>query len=65
MGVTRVSSEASGSGGSKLEIDRRGFLKLSGVAAGSAALLYAAKKFGMGFDFLSLLPQSGYDAETL
>jgi sulfur reductase molybdopterin subunit len=64
MGVTRVSGEASGSGGSKLEIDRRGFLKLSGVAAGSAALLYAAKKFGMGFDFLSLLPQS-YDAETL
>ncbi|MGC8614007.1 MAG: molybdopterin-dependent oxidoreductase [Conexivisphaera sp.] len=62
-----MSDGASGNKGSGISVDRRDFLKLSGAVAGSAALLYAAKKLSAGFDlnFLSLMPQSGYDVETL
>ncbi|HEU16697.1 MAG TPA: twin-arginine translocation signal domain-containing protein, partial [Nitrososphaeria archaeon] len=61
-----MSDGSSDSKGSGVSVDRRDFLKLSGAVAGSAALLYAAKKLSAGFDlnFLSLTPQ-GYDAETL
>ncbi|MGC9117186.1 MAG: molybdopterin-dependent oxidoreductase, partial [Conexivisphaera sp.] len=61
-----MSDGASGDKGSGISVDRRDFLKLSGVVAGSAALLYAAKRLSAGFDlnFLSLTPQ-GYDVGTL